>query len=101
MNLERRTFFRLCSACVALLAGGSKRPARSAPQARRDAVRHRKNFVAFGARFGVPERAVAATLDRVRASAPGMIARLGEIGLEKRREADLVRAMAKRAEDIA
>jgi hypothetical protein len=47
MNLERRTFFRLCSACVALLAGGSKRPARSAPQARRDAVRHRKNFVAI------------------------------------------------------
>jgi hypothetical protein len=47
MNLERRTFIRLCSACAAFLAGGSKRQARSAPQARRDAVKHRKNFVAI------------------------------------------------------
>ena len=33
MNFERRTFFQLCSACAAFLAGGSKQQAQSAPQA--------------------------------------------------------------------
>ena len=47
MNLERRTFFRLCSACMAFLAGGSTRQARGAPQSAREAVKHRKNFVAI------------------------------------------------------
>ena len=69
MNLERRTFFRLCSACAAFLAGGSKRQARSAPQAGQQgrggsaaqggrggrgsgsgAVKQRKNFVAIQVR---------------------------------------------------
>ena len=63
MNLERRTFFQLCSACVAFLAGGSKRQVRSAPQApsvpqarsapqvgRGGSVKHRKNFVAIQVR---------------------------------------------------
>ena len=50
MNFERRTFFQLCSACAAFLAGGSKQQAQSAPQARREAVKHRKNFVAIQVR---------------------------------------------------
>src|ERR1700679_3795664 len=47
MNLERRTFFRLCSACAAFVAGGATRQARSAPQTARGAVKNRKNFVAI------------------------------------------------------
>jgi hypothetical protein len=67
----------------------------------RDKNIRRKHFVAFGGRFGVPERAVASILDRVTGSVSDLVERLGEIGLEKRREADLARTMAKRAQDLA
>src|SRR4051812_14128933 len=43
----RRAFVRLCSACAAFLGQGAVRQARSAPQAVRNAVRHRKNVVAI------------------------------------------------------
>jgi serine/threonine-protein kinase HipA len=67
----------------------------------RDKNIRRKHFVAFGGRFGVPERAVASMLDRVTGSVSDLVERLGEIGFEKRREAELARTMAKRAQDLA
>src|SRR5579864_5927981 len=45
MNLDRRAFARLCSACAAFLAGG-RTPAKAAPQEYRNvAIKHRKNYV--------------------------------------------------------
>jgi hypothetical protein len=46
-TLARRTFFQLCSACAAFVAGGAARKAKAAPQVNRGAVRNRKNFVAI------------------------------------------------------
>src|ERR1041385_9174448 len=45
--LGRRAFFRLCTACAAFLGQGSRHQARSAPQASRNEVKNRKNFVAI------------------------------------------------------
>jgi hypothetical protein len=46
-QLPRRTFFQLCSAGAAFLAGRASRQAQAAPQPNRRAVRNRKNFVAI------------------------------------------------------
>jgi hypothetical protein len=46
MELDRRAFCRFCSACAAWLGAGKKKAA-AAPQARRDRVKHRRNFVAI------------------------------------------------------
>src|SRR5262245_23775001 len=43
MNLNRRAFARLCSACAAFLAG--EQPPAKAAQPSRRAVKHRKNYV--------------------------------------------------------
>src|SRR6266849_6798395 len=45
--LPRRIFLRLCSACAAFLAQGASRTVKAAPQADRNGVKHRKNFVAI------------------------------------------------------
>jgi hypothetical protein len=42
----RRSFFQLCSAAAAFLAGPQARRARAVPQNARTPVKHRKNFVA-------------------------------------------------------
>jgi hypothetical protein len=43
----RRSFFQLCSAAAAFLAGPQARRARAVPQNARTPVKHRKNFVAI------------------------------------------------------
>ncbi len=45
--LERRAFFRLCTACAAFLMPATNRRARAVPQANRPPVKNRKNFVAI------------------------------------------------------
>lgn len=67
----------------------------------RDKNLRRKDFVAFGGRFGVGERAVVSMLDRLLATVPKLLLRLGEIGLERRKEEDLRRTMAKRMADLS
>src|ERR1035437_885271 len=46
-NFARRSFFQLCSAGAAFLAGRAVSPAAAPPQPNRRAVRNRKNFVAI------------------------------------------------------
>lgn len=61
----------------------------------------RQDFVAFGKRFGVSERAVNEVLDRLRARLAPWVARVDEIGLPKKRTADLRDVMKKRLADLA
>lgn len=67
----------------------------------RDVNLRRKDFVAFGGRFGVGERAVGHMLDDLLAAVPKLLPRLGEIGLERRKEEHLRRTMAKRMAELA
>jgi hypothetical protein len=47
VELNRRLFFRSCSALAAFLANGTRSPSTAAPQRAKEPVRHRKNFVAI------------------------------------------------------
>ena len=67
----------------------------------RDDNFRRKHFVSFGTRFGVGAKAIHAMLDRVCTAIPAWLARLGEVGLESKREADLQRTIKKRLGDLA
>lgn len=68
-------------------------------EGRKDNLR-RSTFVAFGQRFGLPERAVTSILDRLCDAAPSWIGRLDEIGLADDKRADLARVIAKRRTDL-
>lgn len=61
----------------------------------------RQHFIAFGARFAVPQRAVEARLDRLTARIAPCIARLDGLGLEARRTRQLAELMKKRRAELA
>lgn len=67
----------------------------------RDDNLKRAQVVAFGERFGVRSASTNAMLDELCDVAPAWIARLGEIGLEPKKTADLARVMKKRRAELA
>lgn len=67
----------------------------------RDDNLRRKTFIAFGERFGVLPAATAAILDELADRARPWVARLGEIGLDVKKSADLRRTIEKRIDDLA
>ena len=60
----------------------------------------RKHLVAFGERFGVRARATQGILDELSDASARWWPRIGEIGLDPRKTADLARVMKKRREDL-
>lgn len=66
----------------------------------RDDNLRRRDFIAFGERFGVRGAAVEAMLDRLCADALPWVGRVGEIGLDARKTSSLQRTMRKRLVDL-
>ena len=60
----------------------------------------RKHLVAFGERFGIRPRATEGMLDELCDESARWWPRVGEIGLDPRKTADLARVMQKRREDL-
>lgn len=67
----------------------------------RDTRLRRKDFLAFGARFGVREAATVSLLNDLCTKAARWVVRVDEIGLEQRKTAWLRRTMEKRLADLA
>lgn len=59
-----------------------------------------RDFVNFGARFGVREAAVNRILSDLLQNSSAWIGRLGEIGLSEKQTSDLGKLMSKRADDL-
>lgn len=66
----------------------------------RDDNLKRAHFIAFGGRFGVPQKAVEARLDRITSKALPFLSRLKEIGLEPRATRVLAELMKKRLAEL-
>ncbi|MBX3228822.1 MAG: HipA domain-containing protein [Labilithrix sp.] len=60
----------------------------------------RAGFISFGERFGVRRAATEAILDELCDATSASVVRLGEIGLEARKTADLARTIKKRCVDL-